>query len=276
MEKIKVSVIIPSYKPQDYLWECLESIQIQTMPQEEFEVILILNGCCEPYYREIESFISKHSTGNLTMLQTDIPSVSNARNIGIDNAKGEFLTFIDDDDYISPTYLQELYNIAKDGMTPVSNVIAFNHVTGQYERNYLTECYKHLYDKDKITIMQARSFMSVPVAKILSKDTIGIRRFDPEFKVGEDGLFMFQISNKIKILKAASPSCVYYRRNRDGSAINRFRPKGRRLKNNLKLMTGYTKYYLQDIRHYNILFYISRLIAEMISMTFAIRGKIQH
>ena len=117
--------------------------------------------------------------------------------------------------------------------------------------------------------------MSVPVAKILSTNAIGIRRFDPEFKVGEDGLFMFQISNRIKILKAASPSCVYYRRNRDGSAINSLRPRGQRLKNNFKLMTNYTKYYLQDIRHYNIFFYISRLVAEMISMTFAVRGKIQ-
>lgn len=82
------------------------------MPQEEFEVILILNGCREPYSKAIESFISKHPAGNLTMLQTDIPGVSNARNIGIDNARGEFLTFIDDDDYISPTYLQELYNLS--------------------------------------------------------------------------------------------------------------------------------------------------------------------
>lgn len=275
MEPIKVSVIIPSYKPQDYLWECLKSIQIQTMPQEEFEVILILNGCREPYSKKIELFISKHSIGNLIMLQTDTPGVSNARNIGIDNARGEFLTFIDDDDYISPTYLQELYNIAKDGITPVSNVIAFNHVTREYETNYLTECYKNLHNKNKITIMQARSYMSVPVAKILSKNAIGIRRFDPRFKVGEDGLFMFQISNKIKILKAASPNCVYYRRNRDGSAINRLRPRGQRLKNNLNLIINYTRYYLQDIRHYNILFYISRLIAEMISMTFAVRGKIQ-
>ena len=245
------------------------------MPQEEFEVILILNGCREPYSKKIELFISKHSIGNLIMLQTDTPGVSNARNIGIDNARGEFLTFIDDDDYISPTYLQELYNIAKDGITPVSNVIAFNHVTREYETNYLTECYKNLHNKNKITIMQARSYMSVPVAKILSKNAIGIRRFDSRFKVGEDGLFMFQISNKIKILKAASPNCVYYRRNRDGSAINRLRPRGQRLKNNLNLIINYTRYYLQDIRHYNILFYISRLIAEMISMTFAVRGKIQ-
>ena len=84
-----------------------------------------------------------------------------------------------------------------------------------------------------------------------------------------------KIDNRIKILKAASPSCVYYRRNRDGSAINSLRPRGQRLKNNFKLMTNYTKYYLQDIRHYNIFFYISRLVAEMISMTFAVRGKIQ-
>lgn len=270
---MKVSVIIPSYKPQDYLWECLESMQTQTMSQDEFEVILILNGCYEPYFGEIQSFISSLSLRNLTIFQTDIPGVSNARNIGINKAKGDFLIFIDDDDYVSPTYLQELYNIAKDGMTPVSNVIAFNHITGKQEANYLTECYKRIYGKDKIRIMQARSFMSVPVAKALSKNIIGIQRFNPKFKVGEDGLFMFQISNKIKILKPTGPNCIYFRRNREGSAINSSRPKGERLKNNIRLMVGYTKSYLKDIRHYNAFFYISRLVAEMISMTFAIRGK---
>lgn len=272
---MKISVIIPSYKPQDYLWECLESMQVQTMSPDDFEVILVLNGCCEPYLCEIHNYISNCSFENITVFQSDIPGVSNARNIGINKAKGDFLIFVDDDDYVSPTYLQELYDIAKEGIVPLSNVIAFNHITTKYEANYLTECYKRIYKNGTIKIMQARSYMSVPVAKALPKDMIGNRRFDSEFKVGEDGLFMFQISNKIKRLKATSPNCIYYRRNREGSAIKSPRPRGVRLKNNFLLMIGYTKYYMHDVYHYNVLFYISRLVAEIVSITFALRGKVQ-
>ena len=46
---MKISVIIPTYKPQAYLWKCLDSMVAQTFPKEEFEVILVLNGCSEPW-----------------------------------------------------------------------------------------------------------------------------------------------------------------------------------------------------------------------------------
>ena len=105
---MKISVIVPTYKPQAYLWECLDSIYNQTFPKTDYELILVLNGCCEPYNTRIKEWFSKHSDLQVQYFQTDEGGVSNARNIALDNAKGDYVTFIDDDDLISPEYLKEL------------------------------------------------------------------------------------------------------------------------------------------------------------------------
>ena len=96
-----ISVIIPTYKPQDYIWTCLDSLVNQTLSYDHFEVIIILNGCSEPWKSQIEDYIASNmSAMNVTFIQTDIPGVSNARNLGLDAIKGDYVFFIDDDDYM--------------------------------------------------------------------------------------------------------------------------------------------------------------------------------
>ena len=69
--EIKISVIIPTYKPQNYLWECLESLVRQTFPGQHFEIILVLNGCTEPWKSQIEEFIRrKMSKMNVLFIHT--------------------------------------------------------------------------------------------------------------------------------------------------------------------------------------------------------------
>ena len=86
---MKISVIIPTYEPRAYLWECLDSLVAQTFSKDDFEVLLVLNGCSEPYKSNIEAYIEKRKEIiNIRFTQTDIPGVSNARNIALDNATG--------------------------------------------------------------------------------------------------------------------------------------------------------------------------------------------
>ena len=106
---MKISVVVPTYKPKYYLWECLNSLKEQTFPVDDFEILLVLNGCCEPYKSEIEEYLLKNVMSNVYLIQVDQPGVSNARNIALDYAKGSYVAFIDDDDYVSPFYLEELY-----------------------------------------------------------------------------------------------------------------------------------------------------------------------
>ena len=84
MIMIHISVIIPTYKPQAYLWECLDSMVAQTFPKVEFEVILVLNGCSEPWKSEIEDYITRKMQGmHIQFLHTEQGGVSNARNMRI-------------------------------------------------------------------------------------------------------------------------------------------------------------------------------------------------
>ncbi len=85
---MKISVIVPTYKPQAYLWECLDSIHNQTFPKTEFELVLVLNGCCDPYNEQIKDWIKAHSDLQIQYFQTDERGVSNARNIGLNAARG--------------------------------------------------------------------------------------------------------------------------------------------------------------------------------------------
>ena len=113
MNDIDISVITPTYKPGSYVWECLDSVYNQTFSGKRYEVIIILNGCNEPYYSQIEEYISSHSDRcAFSLIQTDVPGVSNARNIGIEKSNGTYLTFVDDDDVISENYLEELLNVS--------------------------------------------------------------------------------------------------------------------------------------------------------------------
>ena len=80
-----ITVIIPTYKPGAYLWKCLDSLESQTIEKSLYEVIVILNGCREPYATNMAQGIGKYSM-NVRIEQTDTPGVSNARNIGIDMA----------------------------------------------------------------------------------------------------------------------------------------------------------------------------------------------
>ena len=119
---MKITVIVPTYKPQAYLWECLDSIYNQTLPKSDYELVLVLNGCNEPYNTQILDWLSKHKDLNVQFFQTYTGGVSNARNIALDNAKGEYVTFIDDDDYISSTFLKELLDNSSESCVTISRL----------------------------------------------------------------------------------------------------------------------------------------------------------
>ena len=95
---MKISIIIPTYKPGPYLKDCLESINNQTMNKKCFEVIIVLNGVIKPYIECIYN-LTKMYDFNSVVITTETPGVSNARNIGLIRAQGEYVCFIDDDDY---------------------------------------------------------------------------------------------------------------------------------------------------------------------------------
>ena len=250
---MKISVIIPTYKPQSYLWECLDSVVQQTFPKEDFEVILVLNGCTEPYKSAIDKYIAEKMQGmNVNFIHTEVGGVSNARNLALDSAIGEYITFIDDDDYISDCTLSELYDVANKGFVPICNTTAFWDDTKEEHKNYIIKSeFEKCSQMDYVSIVDARRFFAGPVRKLIHRDIIGIRRFDKRFKNGEDSLFMFLISDKIGLVSCTSRQAVYYRRLRNSSANMHQRGFWERLKNSISMIIEYIGIYFSNRRNYN-------------------------
>lgn len=260
---IDISIIIPSYKPADYIFECLGSIKKQTLRKERFEIIIVLNGCKDPYYTKIHNYIKDLGlTSNSFLLQTDISGVSNARNIGINNAKGEYIVFIDDDDYVSPQYLSGLLEKANKSTISLSNAEAFydgsNYIMDNY---YLKETYDKILKEKHISIFEARAFFNVIYMKLIPKKVIGNIRFNNNFSIGEDSLFMYEISKNISNINVSEPSSKYYRRYRAGSAVTNKRDFNQILKNSYDLFKSFFKIWFKNPFKYNFLFTISRLLA---------------
>lgn len=243
---MKISVIVPTYKPQTYLWECLDSIYKQTFPKQDYELILVLNGCCEPYNTQIKEWLSKHSDLQVQYFQTDEGGVSNARNIALDNVRGKYVTFIDDDDLISPAYLEELYDKATPDTVSLCYPYAFKDGNIDKQIHYtVTDAYYYCIENKCNNLSTiARKYFSGPCMKLIPMNIIGNRRYDKRFRIGEDSLFMFLISNKIKNIVLTSPKAIYYRRYRDTSASFINRSINEQIINNLRLIWEYIKIFM--------------------------------
>ncbi len=261
---MKISIIVPTYKPQSYIWECLASIRDQTFPKEDYELILVLNGCKEPYYTQIKNYINQNLLGyNINFIQTDIGGVSNARNIALDEVKGEYVTFIDDDDYISPKYLEGLYEKATPGKVTVARAIGFKDETRDIVKLFPSkELYEVQSTKSNLNIMEIRRRLNGPCSKLIHETLINNRRFNIEYKNGEDSLFCFLISDKMKNFAYASENAIYYRRYREGNATSQLKGKYI-IKNRVKLIVEYAKIIMRHPLRYNWFFFFSTVLANI-------------
>lgn len=107
---VKVSVIIPVYNGEKYIEECLNSVLNQTL--EDIEIIVINDGSKDNTQAILELYGNKYSD-KIKVISKQNEGQGKARNIGIDLAKGEFITFVDSDDTIDCNMLQKLYDKAK-------------------------------------------------------------------------------------------------------------------------------------------------------------------
>ena len=135
----EVSVIVPVYGVEKYIDKCIKSIIDQSF--KAWELILIDDGSpdqsgaiCDKYAEKDQRIKVIHSENN---------GVSHARNIGLDNAKGRYVVFVDSDDWVNPSYLQNLIerssaddtvvygNVINDYSDQRNSVVSFSYEDGQ-------------------------------------------------------------------------------------------------------------------------------------------------
>ena len=101
----KISVIVPVYKVEKYLPECIESVLAQTFT--DFELILVDDGSPDNSGKICDDYATRDS--RIRVFHKENGGVSSARNLGLDNARGEWIGFVDPDDWIEPDMYEQMY-----------------------------------------------------------------------------------------------------------------------------------------------------------------------
>ena len=104
MKNPKISIIVPIYNTEKYLPKCIESIQNQTY--KNLEIILVNDGSTDNSLTICQEFVEKDK--RIIVIDKENEGVSSARNRGLDFASGEYIGFVDSDDYIAPDMYQQL------------------------------------------------------------------------------------------------------------------------------------------------------------------------
>lgn len=171
-----VSIIIPIFNSENYLEKCINSIINQSY--KDIEVILINDGSTDSSLEICEKYAIKDK--RIKIINKENTGVSNSRNIGINNAKGKYIFFIDSDDYLELDCIQKLIEKQKKDDVLVRTKFNNDKSISLYNReNYLT----------KIASGEIRG---VSWGYLLVKEKIGELRFDENTSFMEDTLFMFK------------------------------------------------------------------------------------
>lgn len=212
MDNIKVSIIVPVYNSEKYIGSTLDSIINQDF--NGFEVIVIDDGSTDDSLKIIEEKLSKSAVAH-EIIHQENSGVSSARNLGIEKAQGEYLVFVDSDDYITGNHLSELYN----GETDFS-LIQFIKKEGEKSSapNHIS---KRLMSCDEFIRMELNMQVPFNFWQLMYKASIindnGIR-FNPDYIYGEDiefALKALSFGNEVAI----SNEVTYYYIQHDESAI---------------------------------------------------------
>ena len=107
----KVSVIIPVYNVENYIEKCLDSVVNQTL--QDIEIIIVNDGSTDLSKEKIKNYIKKYGK-KIKYLEKQNEGLSSARNFGLSFATGEYIAFLDSDDYIDCEAYNEMYKVAKE------------------------------------------------------------------------------------------------------------------------------------------------------------------
>ena len=186
-----ISIIVPVYNAAATLRECVNSILSQEF--KDFELILVDDGSkdkspqiCDEY-AEIDHRVKVFHKEN--------GGVSAARNFGLDYVKGEWVTFIDADDYITPDYFNGVVDYDEDVLIKGYRKFDYSGVVDERK----TEELLRLSDfPDFLSQYATDSILRTPWAKFYKRSLIGNLRFLTDMKIGEDALFVFKYLAKCK------------------------------------------------------------------------------
>ncbi|KKA44690.1 glycosyltransferase family 2 protein [Salinivibrio sp. KP-1] len=201
----KVSIIIPVYNVEAFIAQCLESVLNQTY--ENLEIICINDGSTDSSKDICDSFAQRDN--RVRVIDQKNKGLSGARNSGIKDAKGEFLFFLDSDDWLALSAINSLVKESKGYDVISGGVLAYNESNGDFRR----------YKKRRSSkIDLKKDFFQLEIVvwnKLYRKEIFNGIRFK-EGLIHEDEEFYWQVFSRSPKIKIIDEDVIFYRE-RSGS-----------------------------------------------------------
>ena len=222
-----ISIVVPVYKSEKTLPGCLDSLLAQTY--SDIEVICVVDGSPDSCGDICDAYAAKDV--RVKSIKRENGGVSSARNRGIEEAKGEYLLFVDSDDTVEADYCEKMWNAHKE--TGADLVICgFHHWyvgrdvvkvpsnPGVYETGIhgsQQSRSKGGFAKDFLTLYQ-EGFLNMPWNKLFKKELAG--RFDTSLSLGEDLLFNMAYLEKCEKIAVISEALINYIQEEKGNTLS--------------------------------------------------------
>lgn len=212
---VRISIIIPVYNAEDYIFECVQSILEQTY--RDIEIIIIDDGSVDRSLEILDQLSEKNSM--IRVIHQENKGVSFARNIGIENAIGDYIIFADADDKYS-----------KDAIATLMKYSQYDMVCGSYRQIEKDEIKEMIYKKEIFNSANMldveRQVAHAPWGKLFKKEIIDKNniKFPNEIPCGEDDIFLINYLTYAKDAIVISDLIYDYNLNNLQSAMHKYYP----------------------------------------------------
>ncbi len=212
-----LSTIIPVYKAEKFLPQLLEGL----LPQltNECEVILVNDGSPDNCGLICDEYAQKDS--RVKVFHKKNGGASSARNAGLDTAKGEYITFVDSDDWVSEDYIETVLSFC----TGEYDVVNFDFYFQQNDMSFVilpNETKEVNYDRSRYLELLLKKCINSVCSKIYKANIIKKNNiyFDENIKIGEDYCFNLEYALYSNSIYLSNKTIYYYRYNESSTTVN--------------------------------------------------------
>lgn len=211
----KISIIVPVYKVEPYIHKCIDSILNQTF--KDFELILIDDGSPDNCGKICDEYALKDN--RVLVIHKENGGLSSARNRGIDIAKGEYIGFVDSDDWIEPDMYEILYDICKLNDCDMANCSSTIYFPNKTVVNGGHSLIIHNKEEAMKTMLEGKLYDEVAWTKLIKKELLSNIRFK-EGIIYEDTDFTYRVIDKANKIGCIGKAKYNYMK-REGSTMDK-------------------------------------------------------
>ncbi|MDU1975285.1 MAG: glycosyltransferase [Streptococcus parasanguinis] len=225
---MKYSVIIPVYNVEKYIDRCLKSIISQNY--DDLEIIVIDNGSTDSSGIICDTYASEYS--NISVYHIENHGVGSARNFGLSKARGEFIYFVDSDDYLVGNLFADFadklvsdldlvvfcyYNSFEEDLTEKSRTEKSLPFKGNYDKDGFIKIFKELFLSDMLYTVWNKIYRR----EFLLENNLSFEQYE----LGEDVRFNLNVYRNVNRIFLSQDSYYVYVIGRKGSAMSSYNPK---------------------------------------------------